>query len=133
MRTLPETRPRFAAERMVGAMLRIVRGAMGVGFDYTPAPPTENQHVYHFHEGDLFNPGTGNYVFEPVWELPIHPFWGDGGVPYKPNRFSPLQPPTPYVPHYTTTQGLGGLQAGQLYAQPLVSMDNVSENPVGGF
>lgn len=75
-----------------------------------------------FHEGDLFDPGTGNYVFEPAHELPLKGIVGQGGtnqgVKYPDGRWPIFAAAAPIVSlPLATTQGLGGLQAGQ-FVQP---------------
>lgn len=76
--------------------------------------------LYHFHEGDLFNPGTGNYVLEPVFDNPLFTVWGKAFLRV-PNTFNPVQPPQVWAAPTVKTSGLGGLQAGTMALQPLES------------
>lgn len=75
--------------------------------------------VYFFHEGDLFTPGTGNFVFENGFELPLQTIWGQAFL-RTPNTFNPIQPRPLIAPQQVTRTGLGGLQAGQFELEPLV-------------
>jgi hypothetical protein len=74
--------------------------------------------IYYFHEGDLFTPGTGNFVFVNGFELPLVTMWGKGFL-RTPNTFNPLQPRPLVAPQTVTASGLGGLQAGQFQLDPL--------------
>lgn len=76
--------------------------------------------LYHYHEGDLFTPGTGNYVFEYPFEFPVQTIWGMGFL-RKPNTFNPQQPPQMQAVPNVTINGIGGLIAGQFAMQPLES------------
>lgn len=98
---------------------------------------------YSFHEGDLFTPLTGNYVFDPPWELPTQNYFGGGGCVggwwRQPNVFNPLQ----FTPEYglalsnrgyaksVPDAGLGGLIAGQFSVEPLV--DSGGRYAAGGY
>lgn len=106
-----------------GALQRILNGIFGApnpvsyssSFQVsTPKPGA----FYQYHEGDLFTPGTGNYVFEPTTELPLQTVWGNAFL-RKPNRFNPEQPPQVYSQPNVFINGIGGLVAGQFAFQPL--------------
>jgi hypothetical protein len=74
--------------------------------------------LYQYHEGDLFTPGTGNWVFELNLELPMVTIWGNAFL-RTPNTFNPYQPP-PLIMQPTVVQaGIGGLQAGGIQFTPL--------------
>ncbi len=74
-----------------GALSRIMMGVFG-----TPNPESysasaqvvtpKREAFYHFHEGDLFTPGTGNFVFEPTLENPLQTIWGRAFL-RRPNTF----------------------------------------------
>ena len=77
---------------------------------------------YVYHEGDLFTPGTQNFVFEPTTELtPLTTIWGNAFL-RRPNTFRATQPPQIYADPYKFINGIGGLQAGQVALQPLASI-----------
>ena len=135
--TFPVLRPRTSAHRdHTGALSRIVAGAFGVGSPIVNSsaqvdPRSKASSLYAYHEGDLFTPGTGNYVFETLLELPLKTLYGGGsginqGTPYPINAW-----PVGYVPPIVsmptvTTFGYGGLQAGAFVQQPL--LDQWSNN-----
>jgi len=88
--------------------------------------------LYAYHEGDLFTPGTGNFVFEHQLEFPVTDLDGGGsgaimGISYRMNAW-PVWPTTSPVvmDPMITRAGYGGLQAGAFIAQPLLDPD--SEN-----
>jgi hypothetical protein len=119
---VPATTP-FSAS---GAMSLIKAGLFGVA---TPTAQLSSQvslfpghgaGVYAYHEGDLFTPGTQNYVFDYPWETPVATVWGHGFL-RTPNTFNPLQPPQLYSHPRVYTNGIGGLIAGQMALQPLES------------
>jgi hypothetical protein len=62
--------------------------------------------IAYYHEGDLFTPGTGNYVFENGFELPIQTIWGQAFL-RTPNTFNPLQPRPIYAPQNILKNGIG--------------------------
>jgi hypothetical protein len=74
--------------------------------------------LYNYHEGDLFTPGTGNFVFEINLELPLVTIWGNAFL-RTPNVFNPYQPPPIIMQNNVTQGGLGGLQAGGIQFEPL--------------
>jgi hypothetical protein len=90
-------------------------GYLAIPFpDLTPAAD--------YHEGDLFTPGTGNWVFESPFEDPIVTVWGNGYIHGSPGgAFNPLS----QEPQYIATprvfkDGMGGQFAGQMILQPLI-------------
>jgi hypothetical protein len=115
MRTNPALRSRLPSEMISGGMSRIRAGIFGQG---SPATAFETQGnddsagLYQFHEGDLFDPGSGNWVFEPNFELPVVTIWGNAFL-RKPNTFDPIQPPQVYAQPNVQNNGIGGLEAGQ--------------------
>jgi hypothetical protein len=74
--------------------------------------------VYAFHEGDLFTPGTGNWVMDASYETPVNTVWGHAFL-RTPNTFNPLQHPQVMAQPTVSLQGVGGLIAGQMIMQPL--------------
>jgi hypothetical protein len=109
-----------------GAIVRINRGLFGVGSPQLPYPQG-NGTFYHFHEGDLFTPGSQNFVFESPLELPLQSIWGGGGAAQGfliegsgNGFFNPYQSPQIYSEQRVFTNGLGGLQAGELEFYPLI-------------
>jgi len=148
MRTFPSLRPRVASEPVNGALVNqsptpgipqksVVAGGFGsalfsalfgVGFNSETGPdktpPVQNPGLYHFHQGDLFVPGTGNYVYDPAFELPMKTPWSGStnqGFLYRANPWKVLQPPQIFSQPTVKTSGIGGLQAGMMVLQPLES------------
>jgi hypothetical protein len=136
--TFPGLRKRTAAdgsphpESGIGGINRILAGAFGIG---SPVPTRvfglQTPSTGFFHEGDLFTPGTGNYVFEPAFELPIKGIVGQGGarqgVKYPDGRWPIFAAVAPIVSYpLATTQGYGGLQAGALVQQPLLDGEDLN-------
>lgn len=72
--------------------------------------------LYQTHHGDVFLPGAGNVVFEPAFALPVIYYVGHG-IPA--GSLSPIQHPQVYVTQVAKVAGIGGVQAGQMYTQPL--------------
>src|SRR5580698_8394545 len=89
-------RPRMPSEQISGGMASIVAGIFGTGAAQFPGIEVQGQFaeqgLYNYHEGDLFSPGAGNWVFEPNFELPLVTIWGNAFL-RKPNTFKVLQPP----------------------------------------
>jgi hypothetical protein len=56
-------------------------------------------------------------VFEPLTNNPVYFFRGNGRVA---GQFRTLQPPQVFVNRNAGVMGLGGVQAGQLFGQPLL-------------
>ena len=117
-------RPRQPSQPVIGANLRIRAGEFGAGglsaYDlYGVDQRCGCGGLYNFHQGNVFFPGTGNYVFEPNFELPLLTVWGFGFV-RNPNTFKPLQPPQVWAHPHVRTNGIGGLQAGTVELQPLL-------------
>lgn len=125
--TLPAVPPPSATKTTIStALSRIMQGIFGASNPQSfsasnqVAIPAKGS-FYNFHEGDVFTPGTQNYVFEPTTELtPLNTTWGMGFLRV-PNTFSVRQP-TPLEANPTIEQnGIGGLVPGQWVTQPLES------------
>jgi hypothetical protein len=98
--------------------------------DLVTVDPNAVAGIYSYHEGDLFTPGAGNFVFEPNFELPLQTIWGFGFI-RNPNTFNPLQPPQVLSPPNVQANGIGGLQAGTIQLEPLIDPANGESG--GGF
>jgi len=111
------------SEQISGAMVRIESGAFGGGdprYGFAQVDPRASAPgLYFYHEGDLFAPGTGNWVFEPTFELPLYTIWGKAFL-RTPNTFKCLQPPQVYSNPTVIQNGVGGLQAGNVQLEPLL-------------
>lgn len=106
-----------------GANVRIAHGLFGVGNPAYAIAEIQglpgSKGIYHYHLGDLFTPGAQALVLESPFELPLQTLWGFATL-RRPNTFNPLHP-NPYVAMgAVVTNGLGGLQTGQLMQQPLL-------------
>jgi hypothetical protein len=108
-------RPRVPSEQVSGGISRIRQGIFGTGNAQFPGAEVQGQidfdGLYSYHEGDLFSPGAGNWVFEPNHELPLLTIWGNAFL-RRPNQFNPIQPPQIYSAPTVVNNGIGGLQAG---------------------
>lgn len=123
MRTHPALRQRVPSEIVVGAANQIQLGAFGVSNPIGSSMivnPFSAGPLYNFHEGDLFTPGTGNWVFESIFELnPLLTIWGNAFL-RRPNTFNPIQPPQVMSQPHVLNNGIGGLQAGTMDLEPLI-------------
>lgn len=127
MRTLPASRRRYASEPMVtvGALSRIASGVFGLG---NPIPGLAAQNVKqdpgkpggpaHYYEGDIWTPGTSNWVMDPTHDGPLNTVWGHAFLRL-PNGFNPYQQPQIYTQAASYLYGVGGQIAGQMVTQPL--------------
>lgn len=125
----PALRKRIPSQSVATGGLRdILRGVFGIGSPAaqlsSPSQVLAPRGFYHLHEGDLFQPGTQNWVLDPSLETPLQTNWGRGFL-RTPNVFNPLQPPQVYSHANIKTNGLGGQIAGNIVLQPL------SENQTG--
>lgn len=116
-------RNRRPSENIIaGGLIGVLRGAFGIGDAgdelSSPAQVAGRRGLYHFHEGDLFTPGTGNWVLDPSLETPLNTIWGRAFL-RTPNTFNPLQQPQVYANQTVVPNGIGGLVAGQIVFQPL--------------
>lgn len=125
--TVPAPAPTTRFAQPTGALSRIFGGLFGSGNprDNLSAEVDQNsgprvQSLFHYHEGDLFTPGTGNYVFEYPFELPVLTIWGNAFL-RTPNTFNPRQPSQLNANPNVVTNGIGGLVAGGIAFQPLES------------
>lgn len=132
MRTSPDLRKRYGSQPVAG-LGRIMSGVFGMGSpasQLSSPAQVEGENgpgaFYAFHEGDLFQPGTGNWVFEPSLETPLNTIWGHAFL-RTPNTFNPVQPPQIYSNPNITVNGLGGPIAGQIIFQPLIDPTTAPE------
>ena len=120
-------RNRRPSETIVGGLSRIVASLFGPGAPSNQLSSDtqvlgENRFeggVYNFHEGDLFTPGTGNWVMDPSQESALQTVWGHGFL-RRPNSFNPFSAPLVFSAQTVVTNGIGGLMAGQTAFQPLL-------------
>lgn len=115
-------RKRKPSQAVSGANIRIRYGTFGQPdpvADLVTVDPDTGVGIYNYHEGALFTPGAGNFVFEPNFELPLQTIWGFGFI-RNPNTFNPLQPPQVISQANVQQQGIGGIQAGEFQLQPLI-------------
>lgn len=127
MRTNPLCRPRHPSQLMitVGGLMRVAAGAFGLG---NPRYGLAMQEVgsardreggpYNFFEGDLFTPGTGNWVMDPSHETPLFTDWGRAFL-RRPNSIMAFQEPQVFANQMAPLFGIGGQIPGQLITQPL--------------
>lgn len=124
----------FSALRKRNPTEQTVGGASRIPSEFPAGNPLPGQssspfevvgvqgNFYHMHEGDIFEPGTGNWVLDPFQEWPIQTNWGHAFLVNDSARqgfFRTFQPPQIYVGQNLTPNGLGGLVSGQLVSQPL--------------
>lgn len=108
----------------VGGLLRILQGVFGLGAPLSrssdPAQVVNQKPgpLYHMHEGDIFEPGTGNWVLDPAFDGPLMTVWGNGDS--YPNVMHVTDTPVAIALPTYLTNGLGGPVAGQIALQPLV-------------
>jgi hypothetical protein len=121
----PASKPRIAPSTTTGGLSRILSGVFGMG---SPAFGLGMQNVgqdaqkasgyYRFYEGDIWTPGTGNWVVDPTHDGPLNTVWGHAFLRV-PNTFRPYQRPQVYAPPASYLYGIGGQIAGQIVFQPL--------------
>lgn len=117
MRTNPILRPRVPTEPVAGGMVHTGNGPY---YDFN-VPLGAIGGLYHFHEGDVFFPGAPSFVYETPFErTPINTLWGTGIIVLGQHQLMPFpESPMPMNPNIFTN-GIGGLQAGEIYMQPLL-------------
>jgi hypothetical protein len=106
-----------------GAIVRIMMGDFGTGAPFAGVAqvlPLQSSAVAMYHQGDVFLPGTQNYVYEPTQELPLNTIWGRGFI-RNPNTFNPIQPPQVFTQPNLAPNGIGGLVAGDMELQALIN------------
>ena len=119
--TNPANRPRIAAHQIVtNGLARILQGVFGIA---TPELQMDKEvqgtaGYYHFHEGDLFTPGSAVWAADPVYDGPLNTTWG-GGFLCGVNQFNPISPVQVYSNPSVLTSGPGGLVHGDVVLQPL--------------
>jgi hypothetical protein len=131
MRTNPLARTRYPSQSWVtvGGLKRIAAGVFGLG---SPAVGIETGvssardlegGPYNLFEGDLFTPGTGNWVVDPTHETPLFTVWGRAFL-RQPNTFVALQTAQVFANQMSPLYGVGGQIPGQMITQPL-SMNQI--------
>ncbi len=116
-----------------GAQIRILMGEFGSGDPISGIAEVDARNaLYRYHEGDLFTPGAGNFVFEPGYELPLVTVWGKGFI-RNPNVFNPLQNPQVWSQPNVNNNGIGGLIAGDMELQGLLNPENEGSPFSGDF
>jgi hypothetical protein len=126
----PATKTRVAPGFVVGGLTRILQGVFGIG---SPSAGLAAQRVgqdaekqggfYRFYEGDIWTPGTSNWVLDPSHDGPLMTVWGHAFLRV-PNGFNPHQKPQIYAPPVAYVYGLGGQVPGQMISgQPLSDLN----------
>jgi len=131
MRHPDSLRKRVASEPVVTTtgLAAILQGAFGTA---TPESVSSSQvgplltedmgGIYHFHEGDLFTPGTGNWVKDPDHDTALMTLWGHGFL-CRANAFRPEQPPQVYIPVTVPLAAQAGIVVGTW------EQENLLDNP----
>jgi hypothetical protein len=136
MPSYPSQRKRVAAQPVAsGAIIRIMTGLFGSGSPIaglSEVDPRPSASIYQYHEGDLFTPGSQNFVFESIFELPIQTIWGNAFL-RRANTFNPIQPPQVFSQPNVMTNGIGGIVAGDIEFQNLINPDGDSAPFSGDF
>lgn len=127
MRTLWSQRKRYPSQQVTGGLTGILAGVFGIATpgNQLSSEVSQPRGLYHFHEGDLFTPGTGNWAMDPSHQTPLFTQWGRAflsGI----NVFCPVQPPQVYSHIAIPVAGIGGLVAGQIVSQPLLIPESES-------
>lgn len=120
-------RKRRPTEIISGGLRTVFQGVFGRGDandqlsspEYVGGQTRQSGGVYHMHEGDLFTPGTGNWVLDPSQETALQTVWGHAFLRV-PNVFNPIHPQIVFSDPTVVTNGLAGLIAGQMVMQPLI-------------
>ena len=76
--------------------------------------------LYSYHLGQRFDPGAQAEIFIPLNSNPVQSFRGPARLAGMLNVFQPSQL---NVPMMVRTNGIGGIQAGQIISQPLIVPD----------
>lgn len=83
----------------------------------SPKVPKAPHQYYDYRLGYRFDPGAMAEVYEPPFNNPVFLFRGAGRLA---GSLKPLQAPQVYVSRNAGIGGIGGVQAGQIYSQPLI-------------
>lgn len=128
MRTHPATRTRTASEKIAGGLTLITNCLFGCGSPISGDEFIRDTDVfYNLHQGDLFTPGTGNWVLDPSLETPLQINSGHGFT--FANSPTPVyQPPQVYADPNALSNGQRGIISGQVLLQPLLP-----QNPAKPF
>lgn len=133
MRTNPASRPRFVSQ-VVAGLSSITAGIFGVGspvsgdqivshLDGTQLHQTPLPGFYAFHQGDLFTPGTANFVLDPSLETPMQTNWGHGFA-YENAPFNTFPTSAPLISNPNLiTNAQRGMVAGQIMLQNLLAQN----------
>jgi hypothetical protein len=73
--------------------------------------------LYYYHMGDIFTPGTQNYVFQPAYTLPTMQLIG--AAIYSGPAPRTTSPQVIFATQVRRIAGMGGLFSGQFVQQPL--------------
>jgi hypothetical protein len=127
-------RKRKPSQPVSGGNTRIRSGDFGSGspafaFETDGRPSTS---IYSYHEGDLFSPGSQNWVFETNFELPLITVWGKGFI-RNPNTFNPIHGPQVWSSPNVVQNGLGGPVAGDMELTGLINPEGQTSGFVGDF
>lgn len=132
-----QLRTRTPSEAVSGANVRIqygdvFGGANSPSAEFAEVDPRSFTSLYAYHPGDIFLPGSESWVFEPQFELPLITLWGNA-FSRRPNTFNPIQPPQVWSQPNVQTNGIGGLQAGDLDLEGLLNPEGESAPFQGDF
>lgn len=89
----------------------------------------QGHEIYDYRLGRRFDPGAPGEVFEPTLNNPVFMFRGSARLA---GHLSIFQPPQVNVLTNIGVQGLGGIQGGQIFGQPLIDPSQLDTEPVGG-
>lgn len=131
MRTPPKLRKRFASQPVAGlapGLAQISAGIFGYGSPLSnlsnevSEDPGEISGFYELHQGDIFTPGTGNWVLDPSLEIPLQTSWGHGFI-FANSPTPVFQPPQLMMNVNPFVNGYRGIMTGQVLMQPLLAIN----------
>ena len=139
MRTDPLCRKRIPSQSMitVAGLKRVAQGVFGLGspasglaMQEVGSAPNKEGGPWNLFEGDLFTPGTGNFVVDPSHETPLFTDWGHAFL-RRPNAFTCVGPAQVFAHQMSPLFGVGGQVPGQFITQPLSENQETGTGLVG--
>jgi hypothetical protein len=81
--------------------------------------------IYQFFLGRRFDPGAEAEVFQPTLSNPVVLFRGNSRLA---GVMAVYQSPQAFVPANIGVAGIGGVQGGQIYSQPLIDPSQLDDS-----
>lgn len=127
MRTPWALRPRVPGVQVIDVPGIVRQGHIPVSISDTSTAEVRPVGYYQFHLGDVFTPGTGNWIPDPAHDTQLFTIWGHGSL-----RAQSFEPVPPGVAQALLSAPYDSIRGTIIQGLSLEHLQNVAGESVNG-